>query len=90
MRKYGPAVEKQIEDLITFMEDYLLRRKFTPAEAANMRQVLDTFVHIVQLDAVGTIGNELKKNLNEETVPAANKLGELLKSLGWLSQPPPF
>jgi hypothetical protein len=90
MSKYGPAVEKQLDNLITFMEDYLLRRKFTPAESTNMRQVLDAFVHIVQMDAVGTIGNELKKNLNEENAPAANKLGEVLKSLAWLSQPPPF
>lgn len=90
MSKYGPAVEKQIDNLITFMEDYLLRRKFTPAESTNMRQVLDTFVHIVQLDVVGTIGNEVKKNLNEDNAPAANKLGEVLRSLTWLSQPPPF
>lgn len=90
MNKYGPVTEKQLDNFIAFMEAHLIHRKFTPAESTNMRQVLDTFVHIVQLDAVGTIGNELKKNLNEENAPAANKLGEVLKSLAWLSQPPPF
>lgn len=90
MNKYGPIVEKQIDTLITFMEDHLLRRPFTPDESANMRQVLNTFVHIVQLDAVGAIGNELKKNLTEENAPTTQKLGELLKSLSWLSKPAPF
>ena len=90
MSKYGPATEKQIDNLITFMEDHLIRRKFTPAESANMRQVLYTFVHIAQLEVVGAIGNELKNNLNEDNAPAAHKIGELLKSMEWIWQPPPF
>ena len=90
MSKHGPAVEKQIDNLIAFMEDHMLHRKFTPAESANMREVLYTFVHIAQLEVVGVIGNELKKNLNEENAPAVCKLGELLKSMEWLSKPCPF
>lgn len=90
MSKHGPAVEKQIDNLIAFMEDHMLRRKFTPDESANMREVLYTFVHIAQLEVVGVIGNELKKNLNEENAPAVCKLGELLKSMEWLSKPCPF
>ena len=90
MSKHGPAVEKQIDNLITFMEDHMLRRKFTADESANMREVLYTFVHIAQLEVVGVIGNELKKNLNEENAPAVCKLGELLKSMEWLSKPCPF
>ena len=90
MSKHGPAVEKQIDNLIAFMEDHMLRRKFTADESANMREVLYTFVHIVQLEVVGVIGNELKKNLNEENAPAVCKLGELLKSMEWLSKPCPF
>ena len=85
-----PAVEKQIDNLIAFMEDHMLRRKFTAEESANMREVLYTFVHIAQLEVVGVIGNELKKNLNEENAPAVCKLGELLKSMEWLSKPCPF
>ena len=90
MSKHGPAVEKQIDNLIAFMEDHMLRRKFTADESANMREVLYTFVHIAQLEVVGVIGNELKKNLNEENAPAVCKLGELLKSMEWLSKPCPF
>ena len=63
MSKHGPAVEKQIDNLIAFMEDHMLRRKFTADESANMREVLYTFVHIVQLEVVGVIGNELKKKI---------------------------
>ena len=85
-----PAVEKQIDNLIAFMEDHMLRRKFTAEESANMREVLYTFVHIAQLEVVGVIGNELKKNLNEENAPVVCKLGELLKSMEWLSKPCPF
>ena len=90
MSKHGPAVEKQIDNLIAFMEDHMLHRKFTPAESANMREVLYTFVHIAQLEVVGQIGNEVKKNFNEENAPEACKLGELLKGMEWLWQPPPF
>ena len=90
MSKHGPAVEKQIDNLSAFMEDHMLRRKFTADESANMREVLYTFVHIAQLEVVGVIGNELKKNLNEENAPAVCKLGELLKSMEWLSKPCPF
>lgn len=90
MSKHGPAVEKQIDNLIAFMEDHMLRRKFTADESVNMREVLYTFVHIAQLEVVGVIGNELKKNLNEENAPAVCKLGELLKSMEWLSKPCPF
>lgn len=90
MSKHGPAVEKQIDNLIAFMEDHMLHRKFTPDESANMREVLYTFVHIAQLEVIGQIGNEVKKNLNEENAPTACKLGELLKGMEWLWQPPPF
>lgn len=90
MNKYGPVTEKQIDILINFMENNLLRRKFTPAEAANMRQVLYTFVHIVQLEVVGAIGNELENNFNKDNVQLDPKFVEILKSLKAFCQPPPF
>ncbi len=90
MIKYGPVTEKQIDILINFMENHLLRRKFTLAEADNMRQVLHTFVHIVQLEVISTIGNELENNLNEDNAPLVPKFVEMLKSLKAFCQPPPF
>ena len=59
MKKYGRATEKQIDSLITFMEDHLIHRKFIPAESANMREVLYTIIHTAQLEA----GNNFMKSL---------------------------
>ena len=105
MKKYGKATEKQIDSLITFMEDHLLHRKFTPAESANMRQVLYTIIHTAQVEAgnsfmktlvqvrdnsTHTVGNELKKNLPEGSAQKASKLGAMIESLKAISLPPSF
>jgi hypothetical protein len=90
MSKYGPATEKQIDLLITFMESHLIHRNFTPAESANMRQVLYTIIHTAQMEVVGAVGNESKKNLNENNAEEARKLRETLKSMEWLWKPPTF
>lgn len=52
MYKYGQVTEKQIDNFIAFMEVCLIRRKFTSAEAINMRKVLYTIVHSAQLEAL--------------------------------------
>lgn len=90
MSKYGPATEKQIDYLITFMEDHLIHRKFTRAEAANMRQVLYTIVYTAQLERNGKLLAELKNNFDEANTPPASKLGESLKKLKAFCQPSPF
>lgn len=60
MSKYGPAIEEQIDSLITFIETHLIHRKFTLSESVNMRQVLYAIVHTAQLEAVGAIRPDLK------------------------------
>lgn len=106
MKKYGKATEKQIDFLITFMEDHLLHRKFTPVESANMRQVLYTIIYTAQVEAgndymkslvqlrgnctARTVGNELKNNLNEDNAPLLSKFETILKSLKAFCQSPPF
>ena len=105
MKKYGKATEKQIDSLISFMEDHLLHRKFTPAESANMRQVLYTIIHTAQIEAgnsfmktlvqvrdnsTRTVGNELKKNYSQTNTPNVRKLGAMIESLKAIWQPPSF
>ena len=64
MSKHGPAVEKQIDNLIAFMEDHMLHRKFTPAESANMREVLYTFGQSAENIALGAVlGGVLNENI---------------------------
>lgn len=89
MNKYSPVTEKQIDNFIAFMEAHLIHRKFTRAEAANMRQVLYTIVYTAQLERNGKLLAELKNNFNENNTPAS-KLGESLKKLKSFCQPPPF
>lgn len=88
MSKYGPAIEKQIDSLITFMETHLIHRKFTPTESDNMRQVLYTIVHTAQLEAVGAIRPDLKNHLNEDPTVRNRKIEKILESMKWLWQPP--
>lgn len=90
MSKYGPAIEKQIDSLITFMETHLIHRNFTPTESANMRQVLYTIVHTAQLEAVGAIRPDLKNTLNEDPEVRNRKVTKILESMKWLWQPPQF
>lgn len=90
MNKYGPVTEKQLDNFIAFMEAHLISRQFTRAEAANMRQVLYTIIYTAQLERGGKLLAELKSRVDANNAPPAYKLGELLKSLSWLSQPPPF
>lgn len=90
MNKYGPAIEKQIDSLITFMETHLIHRNFTPTESANMRQVLYTIVHTAQLEAVGAIRPDLKNTLNEDPEVRNRKVTKILESMKWLWQPPQF
>ena len=80
MSKYGQAVEKQIDNFIAFMEVCLIRRKFTSAETANMREVLYTIVQTAQLEAVSVVADKLKNNLNENNAPLLRKLVTVLKS----------
>lgn len=87
MNKYGPVTEKQLDNFIAFMEAHLIHRKFTRAEAANMRQVLYTIIYTAQLERGGKLLAELKEELNEGNTPPSSKL---LKSLSWLSKPAPF
>jgi hypothetical protein len=89
MNKYGPVTEKQIDNLITFMEAHLIHRKFTNAEATNMRQVLYTIIYTAQLERNGKLLAELKSQIAEDNSPAS-KLGESLKKLKALCQPTPF
>ena len=88
LSKYGPAIEKQIDFLITFMEAHLIHRNFTPTESANMRQVLYTIVHTAQLEAVGAIRPDLKNTLNEDPTVRNRKLEETLESMKWIWQSP--
>jgi hypothetical protein len=88
MSKYGPAIEKQIDNLITFMESRLIGRKFTPTESANIREVIYTVVHTAQLEAVGAIRPDLKNTLNEDPTVRNRKLEETLESMKWIWQSP--
>jgi hypothetical protein len=90
MSKYGPATEKQIDYLITFMEDHLLRRKFTRAEAANMRQVLYTNIYTAQLERGGKLLAALKSRVDANNATPVSKLGESLMKLKAFCQAPPF
>ena len=98
MRKYGRVTEKQIDNLITFMESTLIRRKFTPAESANMREVIYTIIHTAQLEAGDGFMKSLVKLRNnsaptvgiELNTPKARKLGAMIESLKAIWQPPSF
>lgn len=90
MNKYGPVTEKQLDNFINFMEAHLIHRKFTRAEAANMREVLYTIIYTAQLERGGKLLAELKSRVDANNAQPASKLGELLKSLSWLSKPAPF
>jgi hypothetical protein len=90
MNMYGPVTEKQIDNFIAFMEAHLIHRKFTRAEAANLRQVLYTIIYTAQLERGGKLLAELKSGVDANNAPTTSKLGDLLKSLSWLSKPPPF
>ena len=90
MNKYGPVTEKQLDNFITFMEAHLIHRQFTRAEAANMRQVLYTIIYTAQLERGGKMLAELKNKVDANNAQPASKLGDVLKSLSWLSKPAPF
>jgi hypothetical protein len=55
-----------------------------------MRQVLYTIIYTAQLECGGKLLADLKSRVDANNAPPASKLGEVLKSLSWLSKPAPF
>ena len=80
MSKHGQAIENQIDAIIDFMEVSLLHRRFTSAEATNMREAFYTVVHTAQSEVVGAVAETLTNELNEDNRPLVCKLATLLKS----------
>ena len=79
MNKYGPATEKQIDLLITFMEYNMIHRKFTSEEAVNMHEVLHTIIHTAQYEFIEAFLEEFNKELNEDTANMVRKLAMTFK-----------
>ena len=86
MSKYRIALADQIDNLLAFAEVYLIRRKLTAEEAANMREIINTIAHTAQADVIEVIAEELKNNLNEDTAPMVSKLGAILEGFYVLRQ----